>query len=435
MRTISVAVAICVLSTAGLAAAQPIFHDQFDSYSGTYLAASSAGVWILDGCNDGRLGGDPFSGTKAVADWKDGSTNLRLGYRNRHDLTAAEMANAAVVHGGTPTCVNGTDDNPLVFTFYIELGPKTSNVYYHLLNIYTELSCGSERAPTPMLIADCTGKIRPHLNLEGDGQPHRSIAIGQIAWADTDPCDPPTSQVPQNFRLTVYDGLRWKILQSPVDMHTCGAYNFVTATVKTATIDLELKSFYNGSTCTGDAGGNRITYTTSIAREYTGPFTAVKIGGIPRDPADGTGCWGQDNAPVNAYPTQGTDIDDVLLQGGEAYDIPAPCDETGACCLPDRVTCQQVPASVCAGIEGATFKGTATICGVGPGKCCADVPFDADFDGDVDMADFAKLQRCLTIGGGTVADECKCIDFDDSGAIDATEVEKFALCASGEGIP
>ena len=70
--------------------------------------------------------------------------------------------------------------------------------------------------------------------------------------------------------------------------------------------------------------------------------------------------------------------------------------------------------------------------------CCASPAVDFDFDTDVDMNDFANLQRCLTIGQesqATPLNECACFDVDGTPGIDTQDVEKFVLCGSGADVP
>lgn len=72
------------------------------------------------------------------------------------------------------------------------------------------------------------------------------------------------------------------------------------------------------------------------------------------------------------------------------------------------------------------------------GKWC-NVPFaDYDNDDDVDMIDFAALQRCQTMGVGAVSPLCVCFDRDGNGAgdgdLDLLDVEEFMKCATGPGV-
>ena len=410
-----------------------LFQDSFDSYAtDAWLSASSSGVWIIgEGTNDGYLGGLAYSAPNGVADWKNLS-DQRVGYRNRHNLTASEMGNAFFKSGtGAMATVDGLDSNPLKLEFKLTLGPAGS-AYYWWLNGYVELSCGGDRAPTVMDLLTCNQKTRHRLHPTGDGQIHRSIAVGQIAWADPNGCTEYDNMA--NYRLTVYDGKNWNVLQTPLDVQTCSGANFVTVRIKATTLEIDLSSMNNGTNC----GGPRNTKTVVVPRQYSGPFSTIKLGGIPQDPADGTGVWGQDNSPVGAYPSQQTTIDDVRLSGGQASDSPPPCD-AGACCLGDHVSCEQLTAAACSALSGAVFKGAETVCGVGAGTCCPAPPdfarADFDYDGDVDMTDFAALQRCVTIGGGSIQEGCGCFELSGDTAIDSVDVEKFLLCASGPGLP
>lgn len=60
------------------------------------------------------------------------------------------------------------------------------------------------------------------------------------------------------------------------------------------------------------------------------------------------------------------------------------------------------------------------------------IPGDYDGDGDVDLVDFAVLQRCL---GGVPVPPCDEADLDNDGAIDANDVNLFIQCLSGPNIP
>jgi hypothetical protein len=72
--------------------------------------------------------------------------------------------------------------------------------------------------------------------------------------------------------------------------------------------------------------------------------------------------------------------------------------------------------------------------------CCRSVVYDADGDLDVDMTDFAALQRCISIGptgdGGAndPLPDCEVYDYDLSGAVDLLDLVTFDECASGPGV-
>jgi len=64
-------------------------------------------------------------------------------------------------------------------------------------------------------------------------------------------------------------------------------------------------------------------------------------------------------------------------------------------------------------------------------------PFaDADNDQDVDMNDFALLQRCLAIGEAIPSEPeyCRCFDRNFDSALDAADIGFFTACGSGPGV-
>ena len=78
-----------------------------------------------------------------------------------------------------------------------------------------------------------------------------------------------------------------------------------------------------------------------------------------------------------------------------------------------------------------------------PTDICNNPFADIDGDTDVDMDDFAVLQRCITSGAPEldVAPECNCFDRPEpgfpngNGIIDANDVLQFAACGSGAAVP
>jgi len=73
--------------------------------------------------------------------------------------------------------------------------------------------------------------------------------------------------------------------------------------------------------------------------------------------------------------------------------------------------------------------------------CCDSGPcnrpgMDVDGDTDVDMEDFAALQRCLGSGSQQSLElPCLCFDSNGDGVIDADDVLAFVKCGSGSGVP
>ncbi|MBN1815035.1 MAG: hypothetical protein JXA14_24585 [Anaerolineae bacterium] len=70
---------------------------------------------------------------------------------------------------------------------------------------------------------------------------------------------------------------------------------------------------------------------------------------------------------------------------------------------------------------------------------CNPVRFDEDGDGDVDQADFASFQVCLTDmndpNGIYDPAACQCMDSDNDQDIDASDLLAFEACASAPGVP
>lgn len=418
----------CVPDTVGFAAAWPVFPG--------YASCSVRSEWAnATGCqtNSGYRGWSvPFSLFRQKA--------VQINYK---DL-------AAIASGIDPTknAVNGTDANPLVLTMWFYCAQTTGsedNTTFHV-----QLIAEEEMAPTTHMIespvapgemveaplvlihdeADCS--IRQNVTADA---PARAIAFGFYGgdlgiapkayakwYKDTFgielPCQLRSDVNTMIGYNVLYDGTRWMQLNENFPVSGPGIpaslrQTYLQMTIKSTTIDLFVDSRDDGV-----AGVTR----TGIARGYLGGFQKIVLG---------SKVFG--NYPIYA--------DDVTLSGGELTYVMSTA--AGACCRGDH-TCEMLPQLECEAIEGATFKGVGTQCGIGDGRCCADPMVDGDNDGDVDMTDFAMMQRCLTSGLVTpgVADECKCFDTDDDGDIDVFDFTNFTGssdgsvvgCVSGPGI-
>lgn len=79
---------------------------------------------------------------------------------------------------------------------------------------------------------------------------------------------------------------------------------------------------------------------------------------------------------------------------------------------------------------------------VGPGVHILDAQFDPgvvdpdfDFDLDVDLSDFGRLQACLTGNGNPPqGPECAVTDLDDDNDVDQVDIDLFLGCVSGSGV-
>ncbi|UCD30049.1 MAG: hypothetical protein JSV03_06120 [Planctomycetota bacterium] len=445
-----------------------IFEDNFDGYGGGgYLSAIAELVWTKDGCTggdparecyDGKVSDDLYnSETYAVEDWKIGCGDpdgCRIGIRNRHDLTTAEMMNATVVRTGPggedPNCVIATDTNPLILNFHLNLGSKQTS-YYERVNRYVEVTCGADRAPTPMNMVYCgpgaTDKPRHFMNLDGDGLKHGSIAVGQIAFVDQDPCSgAPDAERQENYRLAVYDGRQWHYISGGDTLHTCSKVNEVTVEIRANDFTVTIENKYDPlfSVCWYE--GPLTTSSETYTREYTGPFSSIVMGGIPNE-QDG-GCWDKetDDGYLNMPGTSA--LDNLRLAQGEAEYQADPCATPGACCTqegPGYGTCSSETEDYCVNTIGGTWLGPYTTCGTNNANCnfpCYDPYADWDNDDDVDQDDFAQFQACFTGSGGGIPTNCLCFDkvgdglgTSPDGDIDQDDYEAFQLCASGPTIP
>jgi hypothetical protein len=229
------------------------------------------------------------------------------------------------------------------------------------------------------------------------------------------------------------------------------------------------------------ANGTGATFCGAFPRIYTGPFNRISFGVAPGCQLKDREAYGDAyECDPNGTPKQclrysttfaGYDrmmIDSALLLDGIVQgDI-----YKAACCHPNG-TCEFVDHTTCSN-NGGTFRGVGTTCDGTPclGACCqpmgiceetslndcpnefkgygtscstADIcpcptiKTDADWDGDVDQADFAIFQACYTgpDGGGNLSSACKCLDLAPAGGDDTIDQDDYAAfeeCASGSGI-
>ena len=390
--------------------------------------------------------------------------------------------------GVNNTALVGTDDQPLVLQYMVD-GGGSGKIAWDNGYIGVSLDDGDEFGKLDTANTDyalgpvCSTYCVPTIAFEAmpilcaQGNPNGTmpsacpdvatnpppirniIAVGVLGMLDTDPCHCiAEAHGPTNNHLSVFNGQKWFMLRSNSPMLTTGgvtpdpagktglgtpgdfalnggvnggkSFNWVTLTIKTTTFDVELRTQERAK-----EGGNY--YVTSLIRglprAYTGPFNALRMGvdegcEILGSDSNPWACGGSNTHPLRSRAAQAGSLvyDDIYFYGG------APITEEGACCLPDA-SCSVVPADQCTGV----FRGRSTTCETLSQPCCPKAFGDANGDGDVDLEDFAALQRCLTFGdvGATVAPECRCLDFDGGGAIDSVDLERFAGCASGPDIP
>jgi hypothetical protein len=171
----------------------------------------------------------------------------------------------------------------------------------------------------------------------------------------------------------------------------------------------------------------------------TNEFGVLTMNGIPRSYLGGFQTIGLGSCVASQYPSY---IDDISLSGGELVYIEPPI-PTGACCVQTGFgtgSCTIELIHDCAEVPGGVFQGDGSICAM-----CdfCPTPFgDSDADGDLDQADFAAFQRCITAGGQSILPGCGCFDRNDAtatgnpdGSVTADDLADFMNCVTGPAIP
>lgn len=313
----------------------------------------------------------------------------------------------------------------------------------HQVNHYIELTDGVDRAPLDITLVDCgDGNLpRPTAALT-DGTYHNAIAFGMVAVLDQNPCDidprgPASPHVPFAYVPAIYDGLNW----IPMDREHITPGLTSTTPSKTSLSQAPRSSNYltvglppDLVAATSDPSSQKrytwirlevwtdyiraywysknveVVYVATVPRHYKGAFRALHIG---------------NKAGIEApYPYY---FDSLSIVGGLSVNSMEPY---AACCT--QAGCIDVEGfDAC---SGGTMTKWRTCSDPATPKCCP-VPWaDTDWDGDVDMDDFAALQRCLTIGGGAVTSQCACLDRNGDNVISTAEINKFITCGTGAGV-
>ncbi|NLX22498.1 MAG: hypothetical protein GXY55_12655 [Phycisphaerae bacterium] len=127
---------------------------------------------------------------------------------------------------------------------------------------------------------------------------------------------------------------------------------------------------------------------------------------------------------------------DPFHQAGRAY-VSGEVDTAQTCTFNLTMTAPSEPGTYATNWqmlrEGVTWFGPTVSkqIRVGPPP----VPGDFDYDRDVDLDDFGRLQACLTGNGGTPTGGCLKMDLDQDSDVDQVDINRFLACVSGAGIP
>lgn len=373
------------------------------------------------------------------------------------------------------TIVNGTDENPLILYFVYHFHDQ-GRQYYQSQYVDLSLHDGTtlDRAPTDYVMSeDCsqiygcgTSKGWPIVCQQTYGAaagcpslsvlpPHASIAVGIMAWLDTDPCNcyEGVAHVASNWHLVFFDGKRWWTLKSgmfpgggtrvpvggapepppeeckiksPGDFGLFNGRNIVRLTIKTATVKVE--HWYRQMCKTDNTKKWDITHWAEIPRQYLGGFNNIALGVNKGCELNANGeCIGPRHLLGPNGHGGNAEMDSVALYDGVLQSYTS----VGACCQNDG-TCVEADQDTCVNILQGRYSGPNTTCAA---TLCCPLPFaDADNDGDVDQDDFGAFQVCYN-GAGAVPTGCDCFDRNTDGKVDATDFNAFNNCFTGPNVP
>jgi hypothetical protein len=442
-----------------------------DATCGDWTWDPASNSWIYASGTDPCAVSLPFAARQNVGiHYPDAKNDQYLfdGTSHRHDLVPR-------IQELEPTkgSVNGTDTNPLVLSFVLDLpGDSMHRFEASQTNRYVELTDGSDRAPADITIVVCDPETNPKWRPQvahDDGLPdeldHHAIAVGVFALLEGGGvCS--SEPIPTSYRLSVYNGDRWYELKPMIfgnpDLKVGGYLNYVTLEVRTSTIIVTIDSMWDQpedgqGTDDVDLVGEPWNASATVPRVYKGGFAALHAGNgacVPsrkRDyiddlllrggvlgPSLPTGaCCMEDGSCLSATSAGCTNRFKGTYAGNGSDCASVNCEQPpGACCLPGvNDSCESLTEDACLALNGS-FNGVGTVCG--EVRCCLDPFADTDLDGDVDQDDFGAFQACITGLGGGIEPGCACYDRDNNGVgdgdIDQDDFGAFELCASGPAI-
>lgn len=438
---------------------------------------------VIDGVVSGRYGSKGDLGQEAFRDWLLSPEDV-WSEENVHDMHRL-IGN---VFGTQYAAVAGSDDSPLIMQFdFAAAGGKL-----HFSAGYYELAFGDHADPMNRANTDyamwpkgpcCNGMVQggpwplfcalgnPYDNsvMGGAGCPsiidnpppvRQALAVGAMPFLDTDPCHcGDNAHKPTNIHLNLFDGQVWWMLRNNSPFPTTGEvipigsaplpapsdvlppgefiltappgnrnrdrFNRVVLTIRETTMKVEMFSVIHSDM----AGAWYVVKSEmdNIPRAYTGPFDRTRVGVGPGCVLASNSSWETCNSAAGRQPIwlDGfyVDFDNFVLSGGRGYSV------EGACCNATDGSCDMTLEEDCAGRWTKSGQPCSQTI------CCPQIYGDIDANGSVDMDDFAVLQRCITTGGGTIDPSCRCFDYNADNAIGSSDVQRFADCANGPGVP
>jgi hypothetical protein len=295
---------------------------------------------------------------------------------------------------------------------------------------------------------------------------HNAIAAGVFPMVDQGPCHcaDGASHGGNLYNPVFFDGQLWWMLRQnqpypttgsvtplngatmppPMDIHLGGAFslwggpvasphNWLTLTVKTDTVTIELRTIETSRLVAGYEGMRYevVSVMEGFPRKYKGPFDSLRNGVGPGCKLADNTSWTSCATPRSCLTTihsraRYVEFDDISLYGGAGWS------PEGACCLTPSGGCVDDILEADCQSQGGTFRGATTTCGT---EVCCPTPYaDADVDGDVDAEDFGVLQTCYTGDMITTSGKCSCFDHNGDSKVNQQDVESFIVCATGPAI-
>jgi len=278
------------------------------------------------------------------------------------------------IFGTSASAIVGTDSDPLILEFVMD---GLTGMKVHHANGYMELTTDTDRAPThyvqfPACATYCTPATGPVIEhpvicqqeSPPKGSPdiataphHASIAVGCLAFLDTDPChcgSQDFDQTPTNDRLAYFDGYKWYSLRKGLfpgegDFRLQNRANIVRLIVRSATVRIELTTPETGDHSWSEA-----------PRDYRGQFNTLRDGvgrGCLIDGNSWTECHGNLRCLKGAPQAGSLVFDNIALHGGASY---------GPLIIMQQPQPQTISPGWVASISGRTATFTITACGLLP---------------------------------------------------------------------